>query len=260
MKNILTLTITMLLLNISYAQNGGTIKYIETQKLEINGIEGIDLGDMIPSEMTSYKELIYLNSISVYKESKDNIAEDVEMESDDGSFKMVFKSSEGEEILYTDTKKKTSIHQTSFMGKEFLIEEKLERPKWKITNEKIKYLGFVCQKATLVEMINPPSNADKQERLERNIIAWFTSEIPASIGPRGYHQLPGAILMVSVDDGKTEIKATEVLSEIPIQESVQQPTKGQRVSQEEFENIMEEKMKEMSQAFGSGENAIMIRG
>ncbi|MFT4567808.1 MAG: GLPGLI family protein [Saprospiraceae bacterium] len=260
MKYITTITLGLLFLQATQAQKAGTIKYLETIKLEVKEIEGMDFGDLMPSEISTNKELLFSDAISVYRESKDNVSEDIEMESDDGSFKMVLKTSEGEEILYTDIKGKKSIQQTSFMGKDFLIQEDLENPKWKITNEKIKYLGYVCQKATMTETIDAISEENDHTSEERDIVAWFTSEIPVAIGPRDYYQLPGAILMISIDEGKTEIKATEVLRGTPNKTELEKPTKGQKVSSQEFVNIMSEKMKEMQEMYGSGEQAIMIRG
>lgn len=243
------------------AQKAGTIKYNHVVKLEINAPEGIDLGDMMPSEIATKKELVFNNNLSVFQDSKENVSEDIEMSSDDGSFKMIIEQDDTEDILYTDLKAKTTLHQTGFMGKEFLIEEDLERPKWKITDERIKYLGHVCQKATMVQTIPPGPGAKEGETpKERQVVAWFTPEIHCSVGPDSFNQLPGAILMISVDDGKTEIKATEIIFDSPESERLEKPTKGQKVSGEEYEKIMAEKLKEMEEMYGGRNGTIMIRG
>jgi len=234
------------------AQQTGTINYSETHKLEIEGVNGLDLGDMLPSEISAGKSLYFDNGVSVYRDAEDNVDEDVEMTSDDGSFKMIIETSSVDEVLYTNLKEKISLNQTGFMGKEFLIESLLDKPKWKITNEKIKYLGYVCQKATMTRIIEA-SHGTGEEAQEQEVVAWFTTEIPVSIGPGSYNQLPGAILMVSVDDGKTEIKATEVRFEAPVKFFLETPTKGQKVTQEEYEKIIAEKTKEIQEMHGDRE-------
>ncbi len=259
MKKLLSLILAIIICNISFAQQSGTIQYVSTIKLDLKGIEGMDLGDMLPQEMSTNKELIFNSSASIYKDSKDNVSEDIELSSDDGSFEMVIGTDDSEEIFHSDLKLKSTTFQTSFMSKEFLIKGKIERKKWKITNEKIKYLGYVCQKATLSEEI-PPSSGSEEEPKEQNIVAWFTSEIPASIGPHDYYGLPGAVLMVSINEGKTEIKATNVDLTPPDSKMLEKPTKGQEVTHEEYEKIMEVKMKEMQEMYGGREGVIMIRG
>jgi GLPGLI family protein len=217
---------------------------------------------MMPHAMTNEKVVYFNGTNSVYREAPTNKNEDIEMSSDDGSFKMVIKQDDTEDILYTDLKAKSTLHQTGFMGKEFLIQGKLEKRKWQITDERIKYLGYVCQKATLTELVDTQDDTEDEsnKEVERQIVAWFTTEIPVSIGPGLYNQLPGAILMVSVDDGKTEIKATHIDLSSDIKDKVMKPTKGDKVTAEEYDKIVEEKMKEMKSMYGGDKGAIFIRG
>ena len=244
-----------------YAQNAGTITYTEVTKLEIEGLEGLDLGDILPSEMSSIKSLYFDKSKSVYRKTDDDVNDDIELESDDGSFQLVIGNDASEEILYTDLKDKSCLEQKGFMGKDFLITSQLDRPQWRITNERIKYLGYVCQKATLTEVVQPMEGSNEPEQMV-DVVAWFTSEIPVAVGPRKYNQLPGAILMVSVNDGKTEIKATEVTLVEPDAQKLVKPSKGQKVNDQEYEVIMAKKMKEMQEMYGGreGSSSFIIRG
>ena len=250
MKNLIVFIIAILAFNYCQAQLSGTIKYSEAIKLDIELPEGMEIEGMTDHTMSSEQQLQFDNAISVYSLLKGNEPLEKEMSSDDGSFRMVMKMDVPEEVYYTDHQEKKMIHKTGFMGKDFLIEKGLEKLKWKITDEKIKYLGFVCQKATTIIT---------EEEEEQNVVAWFTTEIPLAIGPADFNQLPGAILMVSVDEGKTEIKATEVVMQINDPEVFTKPTKGKKVSQAEFDKIVEEKTKEMEEESG-GRERIMIRG
>lgn len=250
MKNLFAFCLLALLSLSSFAQTSGTIKYTQTIKLEFELPDGMEI-DGLKDEMTLEKELHFDGLKSLYKDQPATESKDQEISSDDGSIKMVIKMDDTEDVYFTDLKAKKSVHQTGFMGKEFLIENPLKKFKWKLTGEKIKYLGHVCQKA---------ETTITEDEKEINIVAWFTSEIPAAIGPDGYNQLPGAILMVTKDDGKSEIKATAISFEAPAEDIITAPKKGKKVTQEAFEKIVEEKTKEMEESMGKNQRGIMIRG
>ncbi len=227
------------------AQKEGHIKYKETIKLEIDlGEEMEAMKDMFPDKQTFNKDLFFNASSSVYRDSKDNENTDQEIGSEEEGFKIVIKRDDAENIFYTDHVDKKFINQTGFMGKTFLIEETMERPKWVLTGEKVKYLGYECHKATL-------QDEDKE------FIAWFTPEIPVQVGPDSFSQLPGAILMLTQGDQSYEIMATEVNLRSVSDEELSVPTKGKKVTVEEYDKIVDEKTKEMEKM--SGGNRIMIR-
>ena len=155
---------------------------------------------------------------------------------------------ESESSYHTDFKNKKTINQTGFMGKTFIIESSIEKHQWKLTGEKIKYLDYVCQKA---------EKTIEEDGKIVNVVAWFTSEIPMPIGPDSYNQLPGVILMISKDNGKKEIKATKVSLENPAKEIFELPKKGKKVTQEEYDIIVEEKTKEMLKEFGVKDGTVI---
>ncbi len=222
------------------AQTEGIITYEETHKLDIQLGEGTslpdDFADLMPKQFTSQKDLLFNSTEAIYVDRKDNENQDFEMESDDGSFKMVIMSDESESILYQNFAEKTEVNQQGIMSKNFLIESDITKSKWRITPEKVKFQGYECQKAEL-------------EIEGKLTVAWFTPQIPVSIGPSGYHGLPGAILMVSEDDGKREIKALEINLKSLDKDAIKRPTKGKKVTQEAFDKIVKEREIEMSNMF-----------
>lgn len=246
MKNLIALITLFAIAQLSIAQSSGTITYNSVMKIEIkmDGMpEGVDLAGMLPTSRTATKELIFNGAESVYVDGKEEV-EDTEFTSDDGSFKMVIMESDIETKLYTNQKTKQSVSQEDFLGKAFVIEGELPKYKWKITSEKVKYLDFECIKATTT------NEKDKE------VVAWFAPSIKSQAGPESYGQLPGAILMLSVNDGKLEVKATKVeLKEI---KKIDIPDNGKKVTTEEYEKIIDEKMKEMAKEHGG--TSISIRG
>ena len=186
MKNLIALILVSSYFMSLTAQVEGTIQYQETVKIDID-IEGLPeaMKDMIPTSQSMSKELIFDKSNTVYKTKKGDSPEDINMESDDGKMTIKIMQDDSEEILYISLKDRKVIHQQGIMGKSFIVESELEKYNWKLSTEKIKYLDYECQKATIEE--------DGQF-----VVAWYTSQIPAQIGPSGYSGLPGAILMLSL--------------------------------------------------------------
>lgn len=246
MKKLSLLIVLFSIAQFVTAQTSGIISYTSTTKIEIkmdNMPAGIDLSGMLPTSRTETKELIFDKNESIYIDGND-VVEDTEISSDDGSFKMVIMESDIESKLYTNHKEKKSISQEDFMGKAFIITKELPKYNWKLTSEKVKYLGYECTKATT-------TNEDGDE-----IVAWFAPAIRTQSGPEAYGQLSGAILMFSMDDGKKEIKATKV--ELKKVDKIEVPEDGKKVTEEEYEKIVEEKIKEMAKEYGG--QTISIRG
>ena len=255
MKNFVIL-LSLLFATSTMSQTSGIIKYQESIKLEFEAPEGMDMSEILGNSITTIKELTYDGMKSVYRDSDENENDEIDMSNDEGTFQIKIKRDDTEDIYFTDLSNKQILHQTGFMGKEFLIQEKPKKLNWKITGDRIKYLGYVCQKATLIE--NSNEEDEDGNPVEQDIVAWFTSELPVPVGPGHYSQLPGAVLMVSVNDGKREIKATEVILSEDAVESITPPNKGKKVSRDEYEQIVAEKRAEMEKM--SGGRHIMIRG
>jgi GLPGLI family protein len=86
-----------------------------------------------------------------------------------------------------------------------------------------------------------------------NIVAWFTNEIPGSFGPEMYQgQLPGTILEVDVNKGKTFFKAVEIAPKTDVAK-IKEPTKGKKVTAEEFAKEREKLFQDMQQNGGGGQ-------
>lgn len=130
-------------------------------------------------------------------------------------------------------------------GRDFIITDSLQDFDWQITREKSKILNYTVQKATAVK--------DSATTLE----AWYTTQIPIKSGPNNYWGLPGLILkLVNRRQGK-EIRefyyeATEIDILKDTEEPIEKPTKGDKVTQEEFDRIMDEQMEKFREMYNGG--------
>ncbi len=132
--------------------------------------------------------------------------------------------------VYYDFTRNQKLEQVEYLTRIFLVQSEIEAVAWKLGNEKKKVLEYTCMSASVT--------LDDQE-----IVAWFTPEIPVSLGPSVYGGLPGLILAVE-RNGETAYVATSVSLTPPSEESMVKPNKGSKVTQEEFKSIQEEKGKE----------------
>ena len=82
---------------------------------------------------------------------------------------------------------------------------------------------------------------------ETTITAWYSPEIPVSNGPSKYGGLPGLIL--EVNDGRTVLLCTKITLNSSEKQEIKPVKKGKKVTQEEFEQIVKKKTKEMRQMY-----------
>jgi GLPGLI family protein len=234
------------------AQLEGEVVYEETIQLKIE-IPEIDEEMMarIPQSRSVEKllyfnknESLYLDIPSDYDEGEDEMTWNASSPGGEAEIKMVFRSPESR--YYMNLNEGTRVEQREFFGKNFLISDELPAYGWKLTGEQKEILEYPCQQATY---------ADE----ERNIVAWFTSEIPVSSGPDAFGQLPGLILEIDVNDGERDITAKKIQLHELEADTIEQPKKGKKVSQEEFHEIVDAKMKEMEAEHGGsgGRNGTM---
>ena len=150
--------------------------------------------------------------------------------------------------FYSNLETGESINKNKFFGRIFLIEGE-EKLQWKVTSEIMMVGQYQSIKATTM-------------RDTLSVVAWFTPQIPVSIGPGPYKGLPGLILRVEVNETQQTITATNLdLRELNEDEKIVVPNKGKRVTREEYREIVREKMEEMREMNGSrpGRGAFIIR-
>ena len=139
--------------------------------------------------------------------------------------------------VYYDLEKNEILKQFEFMTRIFIVKSDIETKAWKFLKEKKKILDYVCMGAEL-------------KIGEQTITAWFTPQIPISIGPGMNFGLPGLILAVE-KDGETTFMATSI-ELTPLEKGViSKPKEGKKVSQENFDKIIKEKMEEFKRTIGS---------
>lgn len=221
----------------------GYILYSEAIKMDMTEMKGLEnlpeeIRAQIPDQQ-EMKHILYFNGeamlFSNYEEEDKN--HNINYNNSDNSIELEMNFEMPEYKQYSDLKTGKFVESQELFGKRFLIKGKHKEMDWKMTTEIKIILGYPCQKATF-------------EGEEGTIEAWYTIAIPAKIGPKEFHQLPGAVLEVSMKDGKELITASKVEFEKLEEGTIVAPKKGKKVSKEEFKKIVEEKTKEMQEMNG----------
>lgn len=224
---------------------GGVVKYQQTTRYDFETVFAPYMDDprakewvaSLPKESKRAKVLYFAGKNALYE--KDPAVEEALSRELQGALARAehLKPPNPElERVYYDFGKNEITRQMAFMTRDFLVESEIEGKAWKFTNKKIKVLDYVCMGAEL-------------KKGDAVITAWFTPEIPVSAGPDEFFGLPGLILVIEVN-GETAFIATSIDLTPPEEGVLSKPDEGKKVTQEEFDKIVEEKMKEFAETAG----------
>ena len=264
MKNILYITGLIILAfssSISAQDLQGKIYYVSKSKIntnfgqrQISEAQKARIKERQNQESTKNHVLVFKNSKSLFSEevnSNLNTEQSGERNGGGGFRQLLFSQSSG--TYYIDTTTKTYVAQKEIYGKKFLIKDDFPTLNWERTDE-VKNIGkYLCFKA-IAKIIIQSDDLNVPDK-ETIVTAWYTIELPLAIGPELYWGLPGAILELHTENMVYLCSKIELNSENA--ESINVPKKGKEVSQEEYDNILAKKAKEIKELgqnrrFGGG--------
>ncbi len=255
----------------------GVATYKTQRKLDVK-IDSTQVGgsemqkqlmDMLKKQFQKTYILTFDKNSSLYKED-----EALAPPSTGGG--MVFiQASNGSDVLFKNIKTQSFINQVETFGKQFIIKDNLEPIEWELHSDTKNIGNYTCYKATYTKEVEEMSmttfsnNDAKNNEDEENsapimktitVTAWYTPQIPVSNGPDTYQGLPGLILEIS--DGDLSILCSKITLNPKKTIDIEEPHKGKEVTQQEYNDIMEKKMEEMSEQYkgrGSDKERIEIR-
>jgi GLPGLI family protein len=211
--------------------------------------------------------LTFTKNESVYKED-----EKLEAPGAGGGFR--FGGLGGSGTQYKNTKDKVALESTEFFGKNFLVSDEMNQPKWEMSTETKKIGNYTCYKATMMKDVDPldwtnmrrrRNNDNKKDESKKDssnvtkisdeiempkqieVTAWYTPQVPISNGPGEYWGLPGLIL--EVNSGRTTVLCTELVLNPSEKIEIEAPTKGEKIKREKYTKTITQKMEEMRQNF-----------
>lgn len=257
-----------LCLSPAVAQLKGIATYKSDSKIELNFQSSDKMPNANSEEMEKALRKAMQKDYELRFNQKESTWKEVESlggapEVASGGMRIAIRESNG--ILYKNLLKKQSLEESDVFGKEFLVEGALPKYEWKLHNEYKNIGSYKCQKATFTEirerktlMFGEEGNEEKTVTDTLNYTAWYTPDVPVSHGPNEYWGLPGLILEVT--NGRTSLICSKLVLNPKEQVIIEKPEKGKKISQEEFAEIRDKKIKEMSEQYrGKDGNRVIIR-
>lgn len=196
-----------------------------------------EMKKMLPEFNISKEQLVFTSNESLYKPI---IEDDPEEFNNNGGVQIQMAKPYFEYYVNSDTKQ--AVSKREFMGKNFLIEDKLKLHPWKFTDETKSILGYDCKQAYYTK-------ADTNQ----TITAWYTTALRPFLGPGLYGSLPGAILALDINNEDQVYVATKIeLRELKKSE-IKIPKGGEVTTEEGFQKMRDERIKQM------GGHGVVIR-
>lgn len=239
-------------------QTEGRIVYERTVEMRIT-MTGMpeEMQRMIPRTRTDKIEVLFANNKSVKKqlpsEETDEQAFNGAVGGGPGGPGIVVRTNMAgsDDVLFSDLANSLYVEQRDLGTKKYIIADTIRKLSWKLTGETKTILGIVCQQATAqrIGKRNQGSMVNGEIKREEvadtaNFSAWFAPSIPVSAGPEVQGQLPGLMLALDINNGRTVYRALELSPKVDAA-SVKEPKSGKKVTQQEFAKEQEEMMKNM---------------
>ena len=223
-----------------------------------------DRKKMILERMKQMSERTYILSFnrteSIYKEEEK--LEQPGMGQGRGGMRFAMMMGGGEDY-YKNVQKTTYAVSKDLFGKIFLVNDSLPKLEWQMQADTKKIGNYTAYKATAVKKVREANMSaifqrrGREQNLENKepeiiekeieIVAWYCPEIPVNQGPGEYWGLPGLIL--EINDGRTSILCSKIVLNPKEKIDIKEPSKGKEVTQAEYDEISQKKMKEMRENF-----------
>lgn len=252
MKKILAAGFSLCLAIAAFAQQKeGKVTYERTAQVSINLNNG---GEPIQHNRTDKFELNFANNQMSWQQLPEDIQEDAGNTT--GGFMIRTSGGGVDDVVFVDFEKSKKVEGREFFDKKFLVTDSIRRGNWKLSDETKTILGFQCRKATTQrygKRMTMQMENGKMERKEINdtsdVIAWFTLSIPVPAAPELQGQLPGLVLELESNNGKTVYRAVEIKGKAD-KGSIKEPTKGKKVTPTEFAAERTKMIEQMQQNSG----------
>ena len=263
MKKISFLIIgTCIALVSSAQQKEGKVIYERTTQMVARQmiVNGVDMAAQLPKSRTDKFELTFGNNQSLWKHVEEDNAQD-EMSGNGMQIRMSVQGAN--DVIFHDFSAARKVEQREMFDKKFIIVDSVRKLTWKLTGETKNILGHVCQQAIAQRTGMRAQTTMENGKLETKqvmdtatMVAWFTTEIPVPAGPEVQGQLPGLVLALDINNGRTVYRAVEIQPKADIA-TIKEPTKGKKVTPDEFTKERNKMMDELQKNNQGGGRTII---
>ncbi len=224
-------------------------------------VQGMDpeVANRIPRTRTDHFELMFGNNQSLWKILPDANAE-ANSFGEGNRMTMRFGGMGADDEVYYNFETGKRIDKRELSGKNYLVDDSIRKLSWKISDETKTISGYTARKATTQRIGTRSVMSMENGEMKRQdvadttiILAWFTAQIPVPAGPEFQGQLPGLIIELDMNNGRTVYKATEISAKVST-DKIKEPKGGKRITNADFAKEREKLMEEMRRNMPSGSN------
>lgn len=242
------------------AQKEGKVIYERTVQMQ-RRMQGMnpDIASQLPPSRTDNFELLFGNNQSLWRNIPKAEGNDQTISS--GGSVMVMRSVGTDDVVYYDFSTGVRTDKRELFDNSFIVQDSVRKLNWKLTDETKTILGHTAKKATAQRIGTSYRMSMENGEMKREavadtstIVAWFTTDFPVSTGPFEFQgQLPGLILQLDINNGRTVYNAIEIAPKVSLS-SIKEPKGGKKVTEAEYVKEREKMMEEMRKNMPSGTN------
>jgi GLPGLI family protein len=194
-----------------------------------------ELKAMIPQFRIENYQLFFTPAASLYKAKEEETPSTV---GGGGGMRMMMRMPKSETFIDRESRERTVFQD--MLGRNFLIVDTMGIEPWKFGNEQMEIAGYMCLMAWFTDTVA------KQE-----VTAWFAPQLPPFMGPDKYVTLPGTVLAVDINNGERVWVARQIEAREVKPAEVRKPSRGDKMTREEFNKFVEEQMQRMNPGGGN---------
>ncbi len=148
--------------------------------------------------------------------------------------KIALASCKGNDVWHYSKEEDLRICKLNMFDQEFTIISKPDELRWTMEKESKMTGKHKSYKATTIIKV-----VGSKGLSERQVIAWYTPEIPVNYGPLGFQNLPGLIMELHMDKVIYQLKSVKFSEDEP---KIDLPLLKNSISQEEFYAIADKRI------------------
>jgi GLPGLI family protein len=235
-KNIITLSLAMLIFQISFAQNA----HFTTQGI-IEYEKKVNMYALFTEQIKKYPDDSF--GVKIFEDYKKNNPQFKLLKSTLAFGKgqtlftpieesvvanswFNFSAIQQNNVVYMRPAEKSSIVQKKIFEEIYLVKDSTRKINWKMTNEIRNIAGYDCRRANAMILDSV------------YVVAFYAEEIPVAGGPESFSGLPGMILGVALPYEHVTWFATSVTDQPVGDEKLKAPVKGKPVNQKKLMEIL----------------------
>lgn len=233
MKKYLLSAVLLAAVNLAEAQiKEGTIVY--ERKIDVHRrMEDDQMKAMVPQFRTDKHELLFKENETLYRSVQEEDAPDPFAggggPGGPGGPPMMIRFGAGDGgVIYRNYGNAKHEEQTELEDKTYIIDDTIKQQPWKLSADETKTVnGHSCKKATLTT-----------ER-GNDVVAWYAEDIASPGGPENFGGLPGAILMMDINNGEMIYTVIEIKPEFASKD-LKEPSKGTHLTRAEYRKKLDD--------------------